>query len=147
MLLETIQRFLKKIKIAENGCWLWIASLNPVFGYSAFRYNQQCGNGHRFIWLYLYGSIPKGLEIDHLCRNRACVNPKHLELVTHKENLLRGDTFQARNAKKTQCPQGHPLDGSNIYKQKDGKRRCRICHVEYLRNWRKKRPNYDRRYQ
>ena len=145
MLLKPIQRFLNKIEIDKNGCWVWIAYRDSA-GYSKFGFNKTIGMAHRFIWLYFYGKIPKSLEIDHLCRTRACVNVAHLELVTHNENLKRGNSISTICAKKTHCPKGHPLNGSNLHNQKDGKRRCRICHNQYLRDWRKLHPFYHRRY-
>lgn len=76
------------------------------------------------------GSIPEGLELDHLCRNPRCVNPDHLEAVTHKENVRRGLSPAALNVRKTHCPMGHPLRDGNIYWRPDGKnyRECLACH-------------------
>ena len=71
--------------------------------------------------------IPDGKELDHLCRNRKCVNPKHLESVTHRENILRGETIMAENARKTHCWRGHPLSGKNLKLKPNGHRQCRAC--------------------
>lgn len=74
------------------------------------------------------GPIPEGLVIDHLCRNRGCVNPDHLEAVTQRENILRGEGLAAANARKTHCPKGHPYSGENLYVvPSSGRRQCRIC--------------------
>lgn len=90
---------------------------------------------HRSLFLAYGGPIAAGLVIDHLCRNRACVNPWHLEPVTNKINLLRGVGFVARQAKQTHCKRHHPLSGENLYTHA-GQRTCRICRREYLKQWR-----------
>ena len=111
------------------GCWEWGGARSKA-GYGQIRSG---GRGvllyaHRVAYELARGPIPPGLVIDHLCRNRGCVNPDHLEVVTNGENLLRGDTFAAENARKTHCPYGHPYQGDNLYlTPKHGHRQCRIC--------------------
>jgi hypothetical protein len=73
------------------------------------------------------GPIPQGLTIDHLCRNRACVNPTHLETVDHRTNVLRGEGPPAREARATSCQRGHPKVAANRKIDADGKARCRVC--------------------
>jgi len=104
------ERFWSKVVFPEDSdCWLWAASINNN-GYGEFWAGDKYVKAHRWAYEYLIGPIPAGLTIDHLCRNRACVNPAHLEPVTLRINLLRGNTFQARNAAKTHCESGHSFD-------------------------------------
>ena len=120
----TYDRLMKKIEVVGE-CWLWTAGKAPN-GYGKCWLDGRTVGAHRAIYELLVGPIPEGLVIDHLCRVRHCVNPDHLEPVTQQENLLRGDTFQARNRAKTHCPQGHPYDESNT-RMFAGKRACRTC--------------------
>lgn len=87
------------------------------------------GYAHRVYYEARFGPIPAGLQLDHLCRNRGCVNPDHLEPVTCRENLMRGHTVAAANAKKTHCNAGHALAGDNLRVWK-GKRYCIVCQRE-----------------
>ena len=119
-------------KVDKNGpiwhgtpCWVWLAATNGD-GYGAFG-NPQRG-AHRFAYELLVGPIPMGLELDHLCRNRLCVNPVHLELVTTQENIRRGQGGQ-HQAIKMNCPKGHPYDLINTRFHK-GRRFCRQCNLE-----------------
>ena len=85
---------------------------------------------HRLAYELVKGPISDGLQIDHLCRNRACINPDHLEAVTQRENILRGEGVAALNARKTHCPQGHAYDEENtliLTGRQAGARRCQIC--------------------
>jgi hypothetical protein len=91
------------------------------------RYAGRVRQAHRFAWELLRGAIPDGLTLDHLCRNRRCVNPDHLEPVTAVENTMRGQAPHAINARKTHCLRGHAFDEENTYVRSDGARICRAC--------------------
>lgn len=123
----TWQRFWAKVEIGP-GCWLWTAAgARSGNGYGRFHRDGRLLLAHRVAYEWLVGSIPDGLELDHLCRVRACVNPGHLEPVTLRENILRGESPSARNAVKSECPQGHPYDEANTYVDRTGRRHCRTC--------------------
>lgn len=120
------ERLWEHIVVVEN-CWEWIGYRGSD-GYGTFRLSPtKCGRPHRASYELYRGPIPAGMTIDHLCRNRGCVNPDHLEVVTQKENCLRGNGFYAKNARQTHCPQGHPYDEANTYHDPRGGRICRIC--------------------
>jgi hypothetical protein len=121
------QRFLDKV-YKRDDCWLWIAKCNNR-GYGMFGLDRRMQTAHRVAYELWVGPIPDGLEIDHLCGVRHCVNPAHLEAVTHRENLLRGSGFAAINAAKTHCPRGHEYTPENTYTNPNpnGGRICRTC--------------------
>ena len=119
-------RFFEKVK--KENCWLWTAKKEKA-GYGRFSIRDHEFAAHRVSYQLLKGDIPDGFTLDHTCKNPSCVNPDHLEPVTMQINLLRGNTFQARNASKTHCPRGHPYNGDNLLKQKYGGRECRACRL------------------
>jgi hypothetical protein len=118
-------------------CWNWTGAIAGAgYGRVYFRKPRPPVYAHRFAYEQLVGSIPAGLEIDHLCRNRICVNPEHMEPTTHRTNVLRGTSPWAENAQKTECLRGHPLSGSNLYLHpSNGSRACRTCHKELQRDY------------
>ncbi len=109
-------------------CWMWIAHVNRHRGYGHFNAGGREGYAHRFAYELLVGPIPDGLELDHLCRVRHCVNPAHLEPVTRRENVLRGQAPSAYQARQTCCIRGHLFNAENTYIRPDnGARQCRTC--------------------
>ena len=141
MRLSAVNRFQANVSKLPSGCWEWTASCYQN-GYGSFYYAGRKIKAHRFAYETLVGVIPKGLEIDHLCRNRRCVNPAHMELVTRSENILRGllpGIGRAYQQNKTYCPNGHPYNEANTYLRIDRQgRECRTCRIEASRRWREK---------
>jgi hypothetical protein len=120
------KRFWPKVEKGP-GCWRWKAYMRPD-GYGEFSVSHTENVGaHRYAYQLVRGPVPAGLQLDHLCRNRGCVNPWHLEPVTAQENTLRGTTLAAENAKKIHCPRGHLYSEQNTYHY-SGRRFCRTCH-------------------
>lgn len=137
--IKDLKRLFSKIKISTSifykgtPCWEWIASVSSL-GYGQFHWGDGMVAAHRFTYQWLIGGLQAGIdqEVDHLCRNRKCCNPIHLEAVSHKENTIRGISFVAINANKTHCVNGHQLDESNTFWQVENKRsrrRCRSCYA------------------
>ena len=119
---KVIERFQQQYAITPEGCWQWTGGYLPT-GYGRFfPHHQEEVKAHRFAYVLFKGTIPSGLVIDHLCRNRGCVNPFHLEAVTQYVNIHRGEG----NVAKTHCPQGHPYNRFNTYLWQR-QRLCRTC--------------------
>ncbi len=133
------QRFWRKVNFdgplfQDLPCWIWRGSMHKD-GYGHIKIKGKMLLAHRIAWMLTryagLDSFPKGLELDHLCRVRECVNPLHMELVTHSENILRGNSPQAINARKLQCKRGHPLSGDNLKELPSRKANHRICKTCY----------------
>ena len=132
-------RFWSKVdKNGPNGCWIWTDALSKS-GYAYIRSGSRtfpvC---HRLSYEKMVGPIPSGMVLDHLCNNKACVNPSHLQPTTPKENVLRANSWSGRNHAKQFCPRGHPLSGDNLSlgQLRRGRRVCRTCFNAWQRNHR-----------
>lgn len=116
-------------RLTESGCWEWGAA--KTGGYGVVQWNGRIRRAHRVVYELLRGPISDGLETDHLCRNRACVNPDHIEPVPQKVNNARSESASAKHARQTHCKRGHPFSSDNTYiaKRERGKqeRFCREC--------------------
>ncbi len=108
-------------------CWLWTDHRRDGYG-SIYGEDKRNQYAHRIAYTIIRGPIPEGLQIDHLCRVRHCVNPKHLEPVTAYENWRRGNGPAAINARRTHCKRGHPFTAENT-RMKQSSRVCRQCHA------------------
>lgn len=124
-------RFVAKARIySPDECWEWTGAQDSN-GYGHMRDGARTVKAHRFSYETAVGPIPGGLEIDHLCRNRLCVNPDHLEPVTDRENWIRGNQPGAIVVRSGVCQKGHSMEDAII--RPNGHRRCRTCRNEWKR--------------
>lgn len=134
----TAERFYAKVQPSNDGadCWLWTGATDPT-GYGRFATEGRVALAHRVAWELMVGPIPEGMQIDHLCRRRECVNHQHLEPVPQRLNILRGSAPNARAIQTGRCKRDHDL--ADAYITPSGKRDCRICKAM------RRRAAYDRR--
>jgi hypothetical protein len=121
------ERFCEKIEREPGDCWNWTAAMDTK-GYGQFYDNGRKMGSHRYSYEMFVGPIPVGLDLDHLCRNRLCCNPAHLEAVSRRENLVRGNTIVAAKVRQTHCIHGHEFTEANVYLWR-GRRHCRTCRL------------------
>lgn len=123
-------RFDSWVAVEPNtGCHLWLGAPDRK-GYGRFHIARKVVFAHRANYVRHVGPIPDGLDLDHLCRTPACVNPEHLEPVSNDENIRRGEwraRASAQRRSRTHCPQGHPYSGDNLYIKPNGARDCKTC--------------------
>lgn len=123
------ERFENKLKLTPSGC-LEFTGAKTAGGYGHFNVGNKMQSAHRFNWERLKGPVPSGLVLDHLCRNRSCVNVNHLRPCTNRENIIApGSLHNKTKREKSQCPKGHQYCHENTYRYKGG-RHCRKCHRE-----------------
>ena len=131
--LSAWEAFWNRVIITNDPCWGWDGAHSSA-GYARFFYGEVGYQAGRWLWEQLYGYVPKTYDMDHLCRNRACINPDHLEPVPHQENLARG-IVGSRNKIKTHCKRGHPFDKVNTYIDREGYRQCVTCLKMHRKNY------------
>ena len=136
------KRFWSKIEVGDpSDCWEWTTAVGHGGYGKCTTADGRTLSAHRVAYLTSWGAIPNGLTLDHLCKNRRCCNPLHLEPVTPGENTLRGDGPSGLNKRKTHCKYGHPFDGDNLMPilriRADGSpaRACLECHRRNSREW------------
>lgn len=123
-------------RVRASGCWEWVGGFSGE-GYGSVHIHHVGSRGaHRVSYAVFIGLVPKGLGLDHLCRNRACVNPWHLEPVTDRVNILRGESPSAVNARKTHCNYGHAFTEENTARDRRGRRSCKECRKRNNRKYR-----------
>lgn len=135
---DPLPRFLEKCDRPEGvgACWVWLCQKNGD-GYGVFKVAGTYMRAYRYAYERMRGPVPDGLELDHKCRRRDCVNPFHLEAVTHAENIRRGNAG-AHNRIKTHCRNGHAFSGDNLRLDRNGRRVCKACMRVHQQNWKRR---------
>lgn len=139
-----LERVMARVAKTETGCWQHEAPRED--GYARVLVGSRSDGSrrvrvaHRVVYESLVGPVPEGMDLDHLCRNRACVNPDHLEPVSRGINLHRGETIPAAKAAQTHCINGHEFDERNTGIRPNGTRWCKACKVETVRRWKERNP-------
>lgn len=136
---KTIQDHIDNI-IKDNGCWIWQGSVDSR-GYGQLKSQGITWRAHRFFYVSLVNKIPPNYQIDHLCKNKLCVNPEHLEPVTQFENMKRSGVWE-KNKGRSHCPKGHEYTPENIANTK--RLTCLQCKREYNREYMKKKRLTDK---
>jgi hypothetical protein len=143
-------RLLGRMVHRVDECWIYPGYCNTKTGYGNATFDGQRMEAHSAAYRLLVGPVPEGLELDHLCRVRACCNPLHLEPVSHQLNILRGESPSARQAAQTHCIHGHELASDNVWVDARGHRHCVACRNrranEYYDRHREKRKAWQRAY-
>lgn len=122
-------RFWDKVDSKADECWIWIGAVDK-HGYGSILEEKKVKKSHRVSYEMFYGKIPNHLVIDHMCKIKRCINPRHLRAITRGENTLTGSGVSAINKRKTHCIRGHELSGENIFLYKRAghiNRQCRLC--------------------
>lgn len=138
---EAMREVLFKKVERKRGCWTWLGHIT-VYGYGSISYKGKVYKAHRAVYELTVGKVPAKLVLDHKCRNRACVNPKHLQIITSRENVLFGEGATAQNSRKTHCRNGHEFTPENTfdYRGVPGKvhwgRHCRACTLNRTKRFR-----------
>lgn len=133
---EFLVRFFEKVNKTDT-CWLWQGNSWTPNGYGVIDSKV----AHKVLYEYLVAPVPDGMELDHLCKIRSCVNINHLEVVTHEENNKRSDSPTGINARKQECDYGHTLEGRNLYITPNGRRQCRECVNRRAREYQARKRN------
>jgi hypothetical protein len=141
---KKIRRFAEKVEVLENGCWKWTGANNARGPRGQFWVGTRGQVAYRWAWQAVHGPVPEGLELDHYrfpddCVGPLCAHPDHVEPVRHRDNVLRGRSPAARNARKTACLNGHPFDRLDSR----GRRQCSICARARDREWYQRRRDAD----
>ena len=136
--IKNVQAHVDRLCIPEpnSGCFIWLGRLSPTgYGLVSRLVGYEDTLAHRLSYVLTRGAIPENKQIDHLCRNRLCVNPEHLEAVSQRTNILRGVGPTSINSKKTHCEHGHEFTSENTIVKRSGTRNCRQCCYSANKKW------------